>query len=476
MDYSNFLGMRDELSLLVVIVLLFLYDTFGSVKSLKCFSATACVLLLAHTIFTIVPGEQVSLFGGMYQSGPATSVIKTILNIGTLLVLIQASSWIKNEDVIIRRGEYYVLTLITLLGMYLMTSSGNFLLFFLGLETASLPITALVAMEKYKHDSHEAAAKYVFIAVFSSALMLLGISYLYGIGGTLYFDDLSYMLGVSPLLIVGLVFFIAGLGFKLSLVPFHLWTADVYQGAPTSVTAYLSVISKGAAAFTFMMILYKVFGSVECIWQGILYALIILTITIGNLFAIRQQNLKRFLAFSSISQAGYIMLGVISNTGLGLTSLSYYVLVYIFSNLAAFGVISVIENRTGKVNMDDYNGLYKTNPKLSIAMMLAMFSLAGIPPFAGFFSKFFIFYAAAEQGFYILVLIAPMNTVISLYYYFLVVKAMFIKQDECVVESFRSDNASRLSISLCVLGIVVIGLISGIYDQIFEYSHGLFGF
>ena len=140
MDYSNFLGMRDELSLLVVIVLLFLYDTFGSVKSLKCFSATACVLLLAHTIFTIVPGEQVSLFGGMYQSGPATSVIKTILNIGTLLVLIQASSWIKNEDVIIRRGEYYVLTLITLLGMYLMTSSGNFLLFFLGLETASLPL------------------------------------------------------------------------------------------------------------------------------------------------------------------------------------------------------------------------------------------------------------------------------------------------------------------------------------------------
>ena len=476
MDYSNFLGMRDELSLLVVIVLLFLYDTFGSAKSLKCFSATACVLLLVHTIFTFIPGEQVSLFGGMYQSGPATSVIKTILNIGTLLVLIQASAWVKSADVVIRRGEYYVLTLITLLGMYLMTSSGNFLLFFLGLETASLPITALVAMEKYKHDSHEAAAKYVFIAIFSSALMLLGISYLYGIGGTLYFDDLSYMLETSPLLIVGLVLFISGLGFKLSLVPFHLWTADVYQGAPTSVTAYLSVISKGAAAFTFMMVLYKVFGCAEEIWQGILYALIILTITIGNLFAIRQQNLKRFLAFSSISQAGYIMLGVISNTGLGLTSLSYYVLVYIFSNLAAFGVISVIENRTGKVNMGDYNGLYRTNPKLSLAMMLAMFSLAGIPPFAGFFSKFFIFYAAAQQGFYILVLIALINTVISLYYYLLVVKAMFIHQDDCVVEGFRSDSASRLSISLCVAGIVAIGLISVIYDQIFEYSQGLFGF
>lgn len=470
MDYSNFLMLREELSLIAVIVLLFLYDTFGSQKSLKYFSVTACILLAAHTVLNSIPMGNGSAFGGMYNTAPVISVVKTILNIGTLLIFIQAISWTKLEHVVIRRGEFYVLTLITLLGMYLMMSSGNFLLFFVGLETASLPIAALVAMEKYRHDSYEAAAKYVFIAVFSSALMLLGLSYIYGVTGTLYFNDIAARVVSTPLLLVGLVFFMAGMGFKISIVPFHLWTADVYEGASTQVTSYLSVISKGAAVFAFMIVLFKVFAPIAGVWQDILYGLIIITITVGNLFAIRQKNLKRFLAFSSISQAGYILLGVIAGSTAGMSSLIYYVLVYIFSNLAAFGVISVIENKTGKLSMDDYNGLYRTNPKLSLAMMLAMFSLAGIPPFAGFFSKFFIFAAAAGQGYYILVLIALINTIISLYYYLLVVKAMFIRQDDCQIEGFRSDNAMRLSISLCVAGILAIGIVSVIYDQIFSFS------
>lgn len=320
----------------------------------------------------------------MYQTSSIINIVKIVLNIGTLLVLIQANAWAKAPDMAIRRGEFYVLTLITLLGMYLMISSGNFLLFFIGLEMASLPLTALVAIEKYHQLSYEAAAKYVFVALFSSSLMLLGISFLYGAVGTLYFADVAANLVGTPLLYVGLVLFLAGMGFKISIVPFHLWTADVYQGAPTSITAYLSVISKGAAAYALMVVLFKVFSSVAMIWQPVLWGLIVITITIGNLFAIRQKNLKRFMAFSSISQAGYILLGVIAGTAVGMTSLVYYVLVYIFSNLAIFGVISVIENATGKVNMEDYNGLYRTNPKLSVAMMLALFSLAGIPPFAGF--------------------------------------------------------------------------------------------
>ena len=208
-------------------------------------------------------------------------------------------------------------------------------------------------------------------------------------------------------------------------------------------------------------------------WQPVLWGLIVITITIGNLFAVRQKNLKRFMAFSSISQAGYILLGVIAGSAVGMTSLIYYVLVYVFSNLAVFGVISVIENATGKVGMDDYNGLYRTNPKLSVAMMLALFSLAGIPPFAGFFSKFFIFYAAVEEGFYVLVFIALLNTIISLYYYLLVVKAMFIRQDDCVIPTIQSDGASKLSISLCVLGVLLVGLISGIYSSITPLSFGM---
>ena len=329
---------------------------------------------------------------------------------------------------------------------------------------------ALVAFEKKAYESHEAAVKYLFTAVFSSAIYMLGLSFVYGVCGTLYFDAIASKILVadgSLILFVALAFVIAGIGFKISMVPFHLWTADVYQGAPTSVTSYLSVVSKGAATFAAFIVLTQAFGTVYSqVWEWMLYALIILTITIGNLFAIRQDNIKRFLAFSSISQAGYIMLGVIANASVGAASLTYYVLIYIFSNLAAFGVIQAIENASGKLNISDYNGLYKTNPKLSFAMMLAMFSLGGIPPFAGFFSKFFIFSAALQEGsvaMYVLVLIALINTIISLYYYLLVVKAMFINPNDNPIATFKSHWSERAGLVICVGGIIVLGLLSSVY-------------
>ena len=468
MDYSQFLIMRGEISLLLVFLLIFLFDTFGGKKSLKGLSITACVLFALHTVWNIIPVDSATAFGGMYQTSPIASMVKTVLNIGTLIVLLQSISWSDTPDVKLRRGEFYELLLVTLFGMYLMVSSGHFLLFFIGLETASLPMAALIAINKKDTESYEAGAKYLFTAVFSSAVFLLGLSFLYGVSGSLYFGDIAVAIASNhtPLLIV-----LAGMGFKLSLVPFHLWTADVYQGAPTQVTSYLSVISKGAAAFALMLILYKVFFLDPVIWQGIMWALIVLTITVGNLFTIRQKNLKRFLAFSSISQAGYIMLGIIAGSAQGMAGLVYYVLVYIFSNLAAFGVISSVERSSGKVGMDDYNGLYKTNPKLSVVMMLAMFSLAGIPPFAGFFSKFFIFASAIHSGFYILVLIALLNTIISLYYYLLVVKAMFINnENDCAIAPFRSDNASRVSLIVCVAGILLLGIVSCVYTYFTDLS------
>ncbi|MBQ7822860.1 MAG: NADH-quinone oxidoreductase subunit N [Bacteroidaceae bacterium] len=473
MDYSNFLMLREELSLLVVIILLFLFDTFGSAKSLRYFSGTACVLLTAHIIYTFIPADNGSAFGGMYYGSPIMSVVKTVLSIGTLLVFLQSNHWLNHTDNVIRRGEFYILTLSTLFGMYLMVSAGNFLLFYIGLETASLPIAALVAFEKYKQNSYEAAAKYIFTAVFSSAIMLFGLSFIYGTTGSFYFENISADIVNNPLQIMAMIFFFSGVGFKISLVPFHLWTADVYQGAPTQVTSYLSVISKAAASFALMVILFKVFGGMVEIWQNILYGIIIVTITVANLFAIRQKNLKRFLAFSSISQAGYVMLGIIAGSVLGMTSAVYYLLIYVFSNLAAFGVISVIENKTGKVDMDDYNGLYQTNPKLSLTMMLAMFSLAGIPPFAGFFSKFFIFASAAREGFYVLVFIALVNTIIALYYYLLVVKAMFINKNETPIATLKSDGSSKLSLSICVAAILAVGIISMIYDKISLLSFGI---
>ena len=406
MDYSQFLVMKQEIALLVVFLLVFLYDTFMPRSSQKGLPVCTSVLMLIITVAGCLDcclcssADQVA-FGGMYATSPIVSAIKNILNIGVVIVLIQSIKWANGEFMIMRRGEFYELLLVTLFGMYLMISARHFLVFVIGLECASLPLAAMVAFDKNRYESHEAAVKYILTAVFSSAIFMMGLSFVYGVAGSLYFANIYSAIFATPsvMLVMAVAFVIAGIGFKLSLVPFHLWTADVYQGAPTSVTSYLSVISKGATAFAFLVVMAQVFGSVySMVWEWMLYALIILTITVGNLFAIRQRNMKRFLAFSSISQAGYIMLGVIAFNTLGVAAMMFYILVYIFSNLGAFGVIGAIENACGKVSMDDYRGLYKTNPRLSFTMMLAMFSLAGIPPFAGFFSKFFIFTVALQGG------------------------------------------------------------------------------
>lgn len=477
MDYSQFFTMWQEIGLLIVFLLVFFYDTFAPKRALGALGTLTCIFFAALTVlgFCPCPVADTSVFGGMYQTSDAIVTIKNILNIGTLIVLIQSVTWANSEFTRIRRGEFYELILLTLFGMYLMISAGHFLVFVIGLETASLPLAALVAFEKNKYESHEAAVKYVLTAVFSSAIFLMGLSIVYGLAGSLSYNEIAASListGNSIGLIVALGFVIAGIGFKLSLVPFHLWTADVYQGAPTSVTSYLSVISKGSAAFAFMVVLQQAFGEAyPQVWEWMLYAVIIATITIGNLFAIRQRNLKRFLAFSSVSQAGYIMLGVIGNNELSTTALMFYILVYIFSNLAAFGVIGAVENATGKVSMDDYNGLYKTNPRLAVTMMLAMFSLAGIPPFAGFFSKFFIFTGALGAGtpaMYVLVFIALLNTIISLYYYLLVVKAMFINESDAPIATFRSSCSERLGMWISTAGILFLGLVSCVYDYILQ--------
>ena len=476
MDYSQFLMMPQEIGLFATFLLVFLYDTFMPAKCQKGLPLFTAAAFALYAAFSFIPCCTGIAFAGMFEQSQATWAMKGILNIGTFLVILQAVKWTNSDFVSVRRGEFYELIMLTLFGMFLMVSARNFLLFYIGLETASLPLAALAAFEKNHYESREAAAKYIFTAIFSSAIMLLGVSFVYGLSGSLNFATIGEVLvsKQSALLIVAVAFVIAGVGFKLSLVPFHNWTADVYQGAPTAVTSYLSVISKGAAAFAFLVILTQVFGAVYAdVWKWMLYAVIVLTITIGNLFAVRQRNLKRFLAFSSISQAGYIMLGVIAANTLGMASMMYYVVVYIFSNLAAFGVIAAIERKTGKVTTDDYNGLFKTNPWLSFTMMVAMFSLAGIPPFAGFFSKFFVFAGAlhgADVAIYVLVLIALINTIISLYYYLLVVKAMFIRQDECAIPTFKSHWTEKAGMIICVMGIVLLGIASCVYTSLVDFA------
>ena len=468
MDYSQFFNMIPEATLMLALVIVFLADLIFKGERKHCYTSLLMYVgLLVQTVvcFTAAPSEA---FSGLYEASAACNAMKGILTAGTFIVVMMAQSWLVKDEVKAVSGEFYTLTLSTLLGMYMMMSSGNFLMFFLGLEMASVPMACMVALNKYRNESAEGAAKFIITATFSSGVMLYGISFLYAATGTLYFDDVMSNLTATPLVIMGLVFFFSGLGFKISLVPFHFWTADTYQGAPTAVTGYLSVISKGAATFTLMAILMKVFSPVVEYYEYLLYIVIVLTITIGNLFAIRQNELKRFMAFSSISQAGYIMLAAIGSSAMGVSSLMYYVLVYIVANMSVFTVINVVETRgAGTTKMSCYNGLYQTNPKLSFLMTLALFSLAGIPPFAGMFSKFFVFMAAAQQGSflaYLVVFIALVNTVVSLYYYLLIVKAMYIIPTESPLPTFKSDFNTKLALALCTIGIVLFGVCSCIYD------------
>ena len=473
MSLENFSLMRHELLLIAAALLVLIAEIFWNPAKKKSISLFSIILFAMITVAGFIPSPSGTLFGGMYVVNSTRLIMKNILNIGVLLVFIQSVTWLNKEENSEKISEYFMLLISTLVGMNFMISAGHFLMFYIGIELATIPIAALAAYDRYKNKSAEAGIKLILSSALSSGILLYGLSMIYGTTGTFYFSEVAKLFQNNNLQILGFIFFFTGMAFKISIVPFHLWTADVYEGSPVNITSYLSVISKGAAIFTFIIILFAVFPVIMVTWQKTIYVTAILTMTIGNLFAIRQQNLKRFLAFSSISQAGYIFLGFIGGNQLGMASVIYYVLVYIFSNLGAFGVVTAISNATGKENIDDYNGLYHTNPGLSLIMTLALFSLAGIPPVAGFFGKFFLFTAAAEKGYYLLVLIAVLNTIISLYYYLLVVKAMFINKSESPIDKFRSDFPTRFALAICVAGIVITGFVSVLFEAIRNNSFGV---
>ncbi len=458
--------MRHEL-ILVSLVLLVLIIDLNLKKSQKTrIIPIAISMFFIHTVVGFLPAQSGVLFGGMYHTEALTILMKNILNVGVFIILLQSSTWLRKEENREKISEFFILLLSTLVGMNFMISSGDFLMLYLGLELATIPMAALAAFTHHQERSAEAGIKLILSSALSSGILLFGLSLIYGSTGSIYFDTVGQLYANTPMQVLAFIFFFTGMGFKISLVPFHLWTADVYEGSPVNVTSYFSVISKGASVFILIMVMFTVFHSIAFLWKDIVYLIAITTMVIGNLFALRQKNMKRFLAFSSIAQAGFIMLGILGGNKIGMTATVYFVLVYIFSNLGAFGVVSAISARTGKESMDDYDGLYATNPKLSLLMTLSMFSLAGIPPIAGFFGKFFLFTSAASGGYYWLVFIAVLNATISLYYYLLVVKAMFINKSDNPIAFFKSDLTTRLALMICAIGIFVIGFWSQVYEFI----------
>jgi len=458
--------MKQEL-LVTILIFILLFIKLGKKEwSNKTLLTVINILLfinLASGFFFISKG---SLFGDMYRTNELLAFEKNILNLGVFIISLQSHSWLKQHKHV---PEFFMLMLSTLLGMFFMISSSNLLMFYLGLELSSIPLAAMANFDLEKRRSSEAAMKFIISSAFSSGLLLFGISMLYGATGTLNFGELSWQLtSENSLQVFSFILLAAGFGFKISAVPFHLWTADVYEGSPVAVTSYLSVISKGAVLFVLVSVLYNVFQGLNPTWYKIFFLVSVLTMITGNLFALRQQNMKRFLAFSSIAQVGFILIGITGQSTEGSASVIYFIMIYVFSNLAAFGVISLVSATTGRENVNDYKGFYKTNPLLSWVLTIGLFSLAGIPPTAGFFGKFFLLLAGAGKGNYWLITIAVLNMVVSLYYYLRIVKAIFMDANENPIEKVHASWPPKIAMAICVGGIIITGLVSGAYQYIYS--------
>ena len=458
--------MKSEM-LVTLVIFILLFIKIGRGISNERLLPTIQFLLLGNFIAGFFLNENGSLFDGMFYTNGLIVLQKNILSLGVYLISLLFADWFKKSE---HMPEFFMLMLSALLGMFFMISSGNLLIFFLSLEMATIPVAAMANFDLEKKLSSEAAMKMILSSAFSSGILLFGISLLYGITGTISFAAMPALLDGSPLMIMAFVFLFTAFAFKLSIVPFHLWTADVYEGAPFAVTSFLSVISKGSVAFIFMATLYKVFEPMQDVWYNMIMVLSITTMIIGNLFALRQQNIKRFLAFSSIAQVGFILVGMSANSPVGTASVVYFILIYTFSNLAAFGVGAAIAAQTGKEKIDDYKGLYQTNSFLSWVLALALFSLAGIPPTAGFFGKLFLITAGASKGNYMFITIAALNMIISLFYYLKIMRAMFMDKNEQPIEKINIQASTKFALIICAGGIVLLGLLSWVYEYIVAVS------
>lgn len=460
--------MKHEMLLALMLVVLLISKISGNAINntgwIKLFNSMMVFNCIAGWFFN----QTGMLFSNMFFNSNIIAFEKNILNTGTLIICLSSTGWMQRQR---HLAEFYILMISSLMGMFLMISSGNLLMFYLSVELSAIPIAALCNFNHDERRSSEAAMKMIFSSAFSSCFMLLGISFLYGASGTLDFNILSVS-DASSLLLIGFIFFFVGLVFKLSVVPFHFWTADVYEGSPLAVTSFLSVISKGSMVFVFASILYRVFPMIRDEWYLLLCVLSVFTMVIGNLFAIRQENLKRFLAFSSITQIGFILIGISGNLLDGITSSIYFIVIYVFSNLAAFAIVSRISEQTGKETIAQYKGLVKTNPALAWAMAIALFSLAGIPPTAGFFGKIFLLTSGASGGNYVLITIAALNMMISLYYYLRVIRSMFMESRVDIIPAVSTGITFRIALFICISGILITGFFGSVYQYIYSMASG----
>ncbi len=450
-----------EILLLLLAGIILLLDVLKKDRHESYFSWVSAIGLFLIGIISLIfnnPGETRQLvWGGMLRIDAAGFVFKLIFLIGASITAL-FSSRLKEIG---SNAIYYALLVLSTIGMSFMASAADLVMLYLAVEMTSIPMYILAGFAVKENNSVESGLKYLLFGAMASAVMLYGFSLLYGFTGTTQLYEIAQILqngqvGLALQMVI-LLLVVVGFGFKVSSVPFHFWAPDVYQGAPTPISGYLSTASKAAGFMVLIRFLLSAYALNLQSWMLLIGILATATMFIGNLLALPQKNLKRLLAYSSIAHAGYILIGVASGSQLGIKASMYYLLAYLFTNLAAFGVINIVERKKGSSEIETFRGLIKSSPGLSIILLVSLLSLAGIPPFGGFISKVLVFAAAVEANQIWLVLIGILNSIIALYYYLQIIRIVFEDCDE--KEVIPVYTPWKIALGFCVSGIIILGVI-----------------
>ncbi len=461
------------LTLMAIIVLILAFvapNRRGWMEGLSVTSVVGTGALLVPQI-----GQPISAFSGMYLVDNFALFFKVVFLISTLFVILMSMNYLRLER--IPMGEFYAILLFSTLGMMFIASGGNLLSLYIGLETMSVSIYVLCGFLKQDRKSNEAALKYLLMGSFSSGVILYGIALLYGLTGTLDIKQTAVALATmdltNPALLLAMVMLTAGFGFKIAAVPFHMYVPDVYEGAPTAVTAFLAVGSEAAGVAALLRVFLGAIPQIQVNWMVLFWILSVLTMTIGNVLAMAQKNMKRMLAYSSIAHIGYVLIGFVAGTEQGISAVLLYVLVYAFMTAGAFAMVIFLRTETVKGDLiEDFAGLAQANPMAAAAMVIFLLSLTGIPPTAGFVGKFYLFGAAISAGYIWLAVIAAINTAISLFYYMRVAMVMYMSDAPGPV-SVSPSRSLYAAVTFAVLGTLIIGVYPGPFLELARAS--LFG-
>jgi NADH-quinone oxidoreductase subunit N len=464
---SMILAILPEIGLLLLGALILVLDLVwhGSVrKNLGWVTAGGLLVLLVLSVLLSRPAAEAQLiFGGMIRLDGAAFVFRLIFMAGAALTAL----FMIDQEPDGRHGEFYALLLVATLGMNLMASSADLVMLYLAIETTSLPLYVMAGFMTRDPRSTEAGIKYFLFGAMTAAVMLYGFSLLYGFSGTTNLYAMAGLVTAGSLhpmaLVMAMILVLVGFGFKVSAVPFHFWAPDVYEGAPTPVAGFLSTASKAAGFAVLMRVMIAVFPSIEANWTVLVAILAAASMIAGNLLALAQKNIKRLLAYSSIAQAGYILVGVMANSQFGTTAAVYYLLSYLVTNLAAFGIISLVGRTLCSDDLDAYAGLHRRSPGLAMAMLVAMLSLGGVPPLSGFIGKLLVFGAAVQSGplGVVMAFIGVFTSVIGLYYYLTVLRFIFQKPSTTGEQPLPVTTPWRVALLVCVACILFMGTIIG---------------